>query len=211
MKTTNHNMTSSTEMVTISRAEYKEMQGKIQWLTEQLILKKKKLFGNSAEQLDQIVMDQFVHLFNVAEGWDRASYEPATKVKSHTRKRHTGSVEDVIPEGTPVEVVEQHLSEEKRICAVYGTEMVEISKEVRRTLQMEPARFWVREDRYYTYACKNCEQETGERVVEWASRGPSVRPGSFASAHIATQKYVVNSTLYRLGQEFERMGLKLKR
>ena len=215
METTNHNMTSNTEMVTISRAEYEEMQGKIQWLTEQLILKKKKMFGTSSEQLDQMVMDQFAHLFNEAEGWDRASYEPATKVKSHTRKRRTGSVEDVIPEGTPVEVVEHHLPEEERICAVCGTEMVEIGKEIRRTLQMEPARFWVREDRYYTYACKNCEQETGETVVECASRKPSVLPGSFASpsaiAHIATQKYVMYSPLYRLEQEFERMGLKLTR
>ena len=83
-------MTSNTEMVTIFRAEY-----------EQLILKKKKIFGTFSGQLDQMVMDQFAHLFNKAEGWDQASYEPAIKVKSHTRKRRTGSVEDVIPEGTP--------------------------------------------------------------------------------------------------------------
>lgn len=67
----------------------------------------------------------------------------------------------------------------------------------------------------YTYACKNCEQETGETVVECASREPSVLPGSFASpsaiAHIATQKYVMYSPLYRLEQEFECMGMKLTR
>ena len=222
-------MTSNTEMVTISRAEYEAMQAKLEakcaeladamqknrWLLEQLHLNKKKLFGTSSEQLDQMVMDQFAHLFNEAEGWDRASYEPAPKVKSHTRKRRTGNVEDVIPEGTPVEVVEHHLPEEECICAVCGTEMVKIGKEVRRTLQMEPARFWGREDRYYTYACKNCEQDSGEAVVECASREPSVLPGGFASpsaiAHIATQKYVRYSPLYRLEQEFERMGLKLTR
>ena len=42
-----------------------------------------------------------------------------------------------------------------------------------------------------------------------------VLPGSFASAsaiaHIAVQKYVMYSPLYRLEQEFERMGLKLSR
>lgn len=98
-------------MVTISRAEYEAMQAKLeakcaeladamqknQWLLEQLHLNKKKLFGTSSEQLDQMVMDQFAHLFNEPEGWDRDSYEPATKVKSHTRKRRTGNVEDVIP------------------------------------------------------------------------------------------------------------------
>ena len=30
---------------------------------------------------------------------------------------------------------------------------------------MKPAEFWVREDVYYTYACKNCEQETGEANI----------------------------------------------
>lgn len=66
MKTTNHNTTSNTEMVTISRAEYEAMQAKLeakcaeladamqknQWLLEQLHLNKKKLFGTSSEQLD---------------------------------------------------------------------------------------------------------------------------------------------------------------
>ena len=57
-------------------------------------------------------------------------------------------------------------------------------------------------NRYYTYACKNCEQEIGETVVECAFRAPSVLPGSFAFpsaiAYIATQKYVIYSLLYRL-------------
>lgn len=39
-------------------------------------LKKKKLFGTSSEQLDQMVIDQFAHLFNKAEEWDGFSYEP---------------------------------------------------------------------------------------------------------------------------------------
>ena len=93
--------------------------------------------------------------------------------------------------------------------------MVEIGKEIRRSLQMEPAKFWVREDWHYTYACKNCEKESGEAVIETAASEPSVLPGSFASAsaiaHIAVQKYVMYSPLYRLEQEFERQGLKLSR
>ena len=58
----NRNMTRNTERVTNSCAEYEKMQGKIQWLTEQLILEKKKLFGTSFEQLDQMELDQFAHL-----------------------------------------------------------------------------------------------------------------------------------------------------
>jgi hypothetical protein len=108
---------------------------------EQLKLTKKKLFGTSSEQLGQMVIDQFAHLFNEAEGWNASSFAKETKVKSHTRKRQSGSVEDVVPEGTPVEVVEHRLSDEERVCAICGSEMVEIGKEVRRSLKMKPAQF----------------------------------------------------------------------
>ncbi len=228
--------TNNTEMVTISRAEYEALQKllesqteelkskteelaaamlKNQWLLEQLKLTKKKLFGTSSEQLDQMVMEQFGHLFNEGECWDANSCMSERRVKGYSRKRRSGSLKDVIPEGTPTQVVEHRLPAEERICQVCGAELVEIGREVRRSLQMEPARFWVQEDVYYTYACKTCEQETGETVVVSTPREPSVLPGSFASpkaiAHIMTQKFVMYSPLYRLEQEFERMGLKLSR
>ena len=237
MKSTERIDTSNQEMVTISRAEYETMQAKLtmqnqqltekiaelaqallqnQWLTEQLMVKKRKQFGASSEVLDQMIMDQCAHLFNEAECWDAASQASAAKEeKKPRRRRHSGSVEDVIPEGTPVEVVEHRPPEEQRICGICGSEMEEIGKEIRRTLQMEPPRFWVREDRYYTYACKHCEQETGEAVIETTPMEPAVLPGSFASpsaiAHIAVQKYVMYSPLYRLEKEYERQGLKLSR
>ena len=56
------------------------------------------------------------------------------------------------------------MPENERICAACGSKLVEIGKEVRRSLMMKPAEFRVREDIYYTYACKNCEQETGESL-----------------------------------------------
>ena len=187
-----------------------------QWLTEQLMVKKRKIFGASSEVLDQMVMEQFAHLFNEAECWDAAGQKPAAKAEKKPRKRRSsGSVQDIIPEGTPVEIVEHRLPEEQRICGVCGNEMVEIGKEIRRSLQMEPPRFWVREDWYYTYACKHCEQKTGEAVIETTPMEPAVLPGSFASpsaiAHIAVQKYVMYSPLYRLEKEYERQGLKLSR
>lgn len=80
---------------------------------------------------------------------------------------------------------------EERIYQVCGAEMVEIGKEVHRSLQMEPARFLVQEDVYYTYACKNCEQKTGEANILKTPKEPVICPGSFASpesvAHIIPQ------------------------
>ena len=40
---------------------------------------------------------------------------------------------DVVPEGTPTEVVEHRLPEDERICSACGSKLVEIGKEVRRS------------------------------------------------------------------------------
>ena len=55
--------------------------------------------------------------------------------------------------------------------------MEEIGKEVRRNLKMKPARFWIREDVYYTYACKQCEVKTGEAISERRPDSPYALPG----------------------------------
>lgn len=85
--------TSNTEeMVTISRAEYERLQQENaqleakfaaleqeqaqvitsltlqnEWLLEQLKLSKKKLFGRSSEQAEQMVMEQLSFTYNEAE------------------------------------------------------------------------------------------------------------------------------------------------
>ena len=216
------------EMVTISRAEYERFQKQSQvitgltlqneWLLEQLKLSQKKLFGRSSEQAEQMVMEQLSFTYNEEEAYasgTKAAAEKPVAVKAHERKRQSGNVLDVVPEGTRTEVVEHRLPENERICSACGSELVEIGKDVRRTLQMKPAEFWVREDVYYTYACKSCEQETGEANIVKAAKEPALLPGSFASAeavaYLAAQKFVMHSPLYRLEQEFNRQGLKLSR
>jgi Transposase and inactivated derivatives len=236
--------TSTTEeRATISRAEYEALQAehdalqqqytakcqeytakcqelaaallKNDWLLEQLKINKKKRFGQSSEAAMDDVLEQLSLFFNEAEAIDKASYEPETKVKEHSRKRRSGSVNDVVPEDLPVERVEHRLSEDERKCPVCGSEMVEIGTDVQRTLVITPPEFSVREDIYYVYACKECEKESEETVVVKTPKEPSVFPGSFASpeaiAYIMTQKYVMYSPLYRLEQEMERAGINLTR
>ena len=174
--------TSNTEeMVTISRAEYERLQqenaqleAKLaareqeqaqvitsltlqnEWLLEQLKLSKKKLFGRSSEQAEHMVMDQLSLTMNELEAYTfgtKAATEKQIVVKAHERKRQSGNVLDVVPKGTPTEVVEHRLPENERICSACGSEMVEIGKEVRRSLMMKPAEFWVRED-----VCRSCHR-----------------------------------------------------
>ena len=225
MENKKNTATNNPEIVTLSRAEYESQQAQLtelklqnQWLLEQLGLAKKRQFGASSERLQEGLMDQLVLMANEAEAYaygTKNATEEQVKVKAHARKRQSGNVLDIVPEGTPTEVVEHRLSEEERICDACGSVMEEIGKEVRRSLKMEPARFWIQEDVYYTYVCKQCEAETGEGNLRKTPKKPTFCPGSFASpeavAHIMTQKFVMYSPLYRLEQEFQRQGLKLSR
>lgn len=228
----NDTATSNTEMVTISRAEYEAMQQTLaaksqeltaallqnDWLLEQLKLSKKKLFGRSTEQACEAVMEQLSFVFNEAEAMDAKSAEEASTeatVKSYSRKRRSGSIEDVIPENLPVERVEHRLPEAEQVCPICAAQMVEIGTETHRSLKIIPPQYSVVEDVYYTYACKQCEAETDEALIIKALKEPTVLPGSFASpeaiAHIMTQKFVMYSPLYRQEQEMNRAGLKLSR
>ena len=110
--------TSNTEeMVIISRAEYEQLQlekarnAKLEakfaareqeqaqvitgltlqneWLLEQLKLSKKKLFGRSSEQAEQMVMEQLSFTYNEAEAYvsgTKAAAEKPVAVKAHERQ-----------------------------------------------------------------------------------------------------------------------------
>ena len=85
-------------------------------------------------------------------------------------------------------------------------------------MEIIPTQTVVREDIYYTYACKNCSEnadEGCETPITKALRKKNIIPGSFASpeaiAHIMTQKFVMGSPLYRQEQEINRKGIKLSR
>lgn len=92
--------------------------------------------------------------------------------------------------------------------------MTEIGKEVVRTLEIIPAQTIVREDIYYTYACKSCSENADEGCETPMVKAPkekNIIPGSFATpeavAHIMTQKFVMGCPLYRQEQDLNRRGI----
>ena len=70
---------------------------------------------------------------------------------AHTRQKRSSDLDEVLPEGVAVEVVEHGIPEAERVCDACGTVMEQIGKEVRRTLVLRPATATIREDVYYTY------------------------------------------------------------
>ena len=235
MKITEMNQTSNAEMVTISRAEYEEknarlaaqderisrLENQVELLMEALRLARHKQFGTSSEKSEDTLMEQLSFLFNEAEVFSAAEKEAeenVTVVAAHKRHKKHEYTLDNIPEGIETKQVEHRLEGADLICPQCGDPMTEIGKEVVQTLEFIPARAVVREDIYYTYACKSCSEsadEGCETPVVKAPREKNIIPGSFATpeaiAHIMTQKFVMGSPLYRQEQEINRQGIHLSR
>ena len=209
--------TSSTETVTISRAEYEELKAQNQWLLEQLKLIRRRKFGTSSEKATEEVWEQLSLLFNEAEvcaSEEKETEAPVVEVRPHTRKK-SGSVRDVVPKDIPVKVVEHSLPEEARVCPECGEEMAVIGKEIRETLVFQPAQAYLKQDVYYTYGCRKCEEEGVSTPILKTPKEPALIPGGYASpeaaAHIAVQKFVMGSPLYRQEQEWKGQNILLSR
>ncbi len=228
MKKTDINQEKTREMITISREEYETLQAQnervtalekqLELLTEALRLAKHKEFGKSSEKRNEELSEQLTFLFNEVEviaDIKTAENESVTVVTEHKRHKKHEYTLDKIPEGVPTETVEHRLSPDELQCPECGDTMTEIGKEVVRTLKLIPAKTIIKEDIYYTYACRKCNQNNTETPVVKTPKEKSIIPGSFATpeaiAHIMTQKFVMGSPLYRQGTELHRQGIELSR
>ena len=215
------NEVKNSETVTITKAEYESLkehcahlESELNWLKEQLQITKKKTFGSSSERTEQLY-EGISLLFNEAELIEDVESKTAEiTVEKHTRKKKCGCI-DKLPENVETYTVEHELSDEERKCPECGEEMEVIGKKVTKHLEIIPAQVKIREDVYYTYACKKChENEADTPVVETPQPNPVIK-GSFASAeavaHLMTQKFVMHSPLYRQEQELKQKGIELSR
>ncbi|MBQ3300287.1 MAG: IS66 family transposase zinc-finger binding domain-containing protein [Ruminococcus sp.] len=72
--------------------------------------------------------------------------------------------------------MEHELSEEERKCPECGEEMEVIGKKVTKHLEMIPVQVRIREDVYFTYACRKChENEADTPVVETPQPNPVIK------------------------------------
>mgnify|MGYP003564688956 CR=1 FL=1 len=194
------------------KAENEQLKQQNQWLMEQFRLLKHKQYGVSSEQnfVDQI------SLFNEAEMTaDLTTPEPAlTEVKTHYRKR-TRLITDKLPEDLPVEVIEHELPEAERVCPDCRGELHTMGRETREELKIIPAKAVIVCHVRHVYACRNCENASEHVPVVKADMPEPVIKGGFASpdtiAHIAVQKFMMASPLYRQEQEWKQNGIFLSR
>jgi transposase len=189
-----------------------ELEQQVQWFMAQIRLAKHKQFGASSEQTN---IEQ-LNLFNEAEVTaGLAAPEPSlTEVKAHYRKR-TRLITDKLPEDLPVEIIEHELPEAERVCPDCGGELHTMAREIREELKVVPAKAVIARHVRHVYACRNCENTSDHVPILKADMPEPVIKGGFASpetiAHIASQKFMMASPLYRQEQEWKLNGVQLSR
>jgi len=189
-----------------------ELEGQVQWFMSQFRLLRHKQYGTSREKADPNQLDIFNEvevLANLAEPEPRL-----TEVKAHYRKK-TWLITDKLPEDLPVEIIEHELPDEERICPDCGGELHAMGKEIKEDLKIIPAKAVIVRHVQHVYSCRHCEA-TGDRTpIVKADMPASVIKGGFAApetiAHIAVQKYMMASPLYRQEQEWKQNGILLSR
>ena len=188
-----------------------ELTAKLDWYERQYRLAMQRRYGSSSER----TAPEERQLFNEAEAEAKPSLpEPTIETITYHRKKKAGHRQDMLKD-LPVEVVEHRLSEEERICERCGSVKHEMSKQVKRVLEIIPAQVKVREDVYFVYSCRTCEHSDTTTPITTAEMPASVIPGSLASpsaiAHVMTQKYVMGMPLYRQEQQLHQLGVQLSR
>jgi transposase len=196
-------------------AENEKLKQQNQWLLEQLKLAKHRQFGASSEK-SQLNGGEQLGLFNEAEAEASIAPEPELKEIKAYRRRKAGEVGiGKLPEDLPVEVIEYDISAEEKTCPDCGNPLHVMGREVREELKFVPAKAVIVRHESLTYACRCCEKCSDHVPIVKASMPKPVIKGSFASpeaiAHIACEKFVMGSPLYRQEQDWERKGIDLSR
>lgn len=153
MKKTDSFQTSTPETVTISRAEYEELQaqsrrvseleGRMNVLMEALRLAQRKRFGASSEKSEDTLSEQLSFLFNEAEVFaeEQRNKEDVTVVAAHKRHKKHEYTLDKIPEDVPVEQVEHRLEGQELVCPQCGGELLFVDEPGEIDIGLPPMRW----------------------------------------------------------------------
>ena len=190
-----------------------ELTALVKFYEEQFKLSQRRQFGQSSEQSpDQL---RFENMFNEAEDQaDPSLPEPVYEEITYTRKKRIGKKTDDLS-GLPTERIDYEIPESDRTCPECGEPMKDIGVTVRDELEVIPAKVIHKEHAVHAYGCDKCEETTGKKTIIRADSPTPLILKSLASAsavaHIASQKYVNGTPLYRIEQGFTYDGVVLSR
>lgn len=176
---------------------------------EQIAILKSKLFGRKTEKQlpdgdEQMTFNEFE-----AEAEKGTPEEPAVEETiTYTRKKRIGKRDEDL-KGFPVEIVKHELTDEE-LTAEFGNEgYIRLADDVYRKLEVIPARYVVYEHHLAVYkGRKNGKFVRAPHPKEMLNNSIAT-PSIVAS--VMNAKYTNAMPLYRIEQEFGRMGININR
>ena len=129
------------------KKENAELTAKLNWFMEQFRLNQHKKFGSSSEQ----TLPEQISIFNEAEVEAKPEIpEPTLEEITYKRKKRKGHRDEMF-EDLPVETIEYRLPEEEQVCDCCGGRLHEMSKEVRREIEIIPPQVRAKEHVQFVY------------------------------------------------------------
>lgn len=201
------------------KQEVEALRRKLERMNELLLNAQRARYGQSSEKRDYVMPNQ-LGMFNEAEAeQDHKSPEPTAEtltVSEHQRKRKPKRTAEELTAGLPVKEVVLEFPEDELSCSTCGHPLKQIGKKyLYEELEIIPQQ--VRVVKYYsaTYACENCEKESGYAHIYSIKAPPRLLKHSLASpstvADVMTRKYVDGLPLYRQEKIWAREGVALSR
>jgi len=204
------------------QAQLDELTKKYEWLLAKWMLKVKKIFGRSREQVNgQTVLEG---VFDEAEvesdiTQPEPTFEEVTEPMTKRAKKYVGQKNDKL-EGLPVERIDYELPEEERLCDNCGNPLPELQPIIRRRIDIVPAQVKVLEEVQHVYAdCDKCKPDDdddtdGANIVN-APMPEAAIPHSIAAestiAYVIVEKYQFGLPLYRQETQWRMVDLRMSR
>jgi len=192
-----------------------ELTRQLEWFHDQLKLSKHKQFGTSSEKNLFNQLSIFNEAEAVADELPEELEDEFVTVPEHRRKKKTRLTTDKLPDNLPIEEIEHTLPEDQCVCPECNGDLHVMGREFRDELKIIPAKASILRHVTCTYACRNCEKNSDKvPVIKSKAPEPVIKGGMPAPetlAHIAVQKYMMASPLYRLEKEWKMNGIHISR
>lgn len=199
-----------------------DMQTRLDEMTEELKLLRKKLFGSSTEHMsnpyvnsDQLTIYPFLGIEPEKEPEPiEAEY---IEIQSYTKSKKAKSTLKEQFSNIPVkQVFIDSLSDEDKLCPTCGTEMQPIGTEIirREVIHVKPSMYML-EYVGTTYGCPVCKDTEDPQFVKDNKAPTALIKGSYTSPSLASwilyEKFAKSVPFYRLEKSLEELGAKVSR
>ena len=199
-----------------------DMQTRLDEMTEELKLLRKKLFGSSTEHMsnpyvnsDQLTIYPFLGIEPEKEPEPvEAEY---IEIQGYTKSKKAKSTLKEQFSNIPVkQVFIDSISDEDKLCPACGTEMQPIGTEIirREVIHVKPSMYML-EYVGTTYGCPVCKDTEDPQFVKDNKAPAALIKGSYTSPSLTSwvlyEKFAKSVPFYRLEKSLEELGAKISR